>query len=209
VEALGIHVGSPIVFRDGPEALGEHRVVGRAIDNRVSGYILARVAEELKVGSKPAATIQLLNAVHEEIGGFGATVATYRLDPDVAVCLDVTHATDTPGITHAQHGKITLGGGPSVTHGTINQPRVVQGLMTAAEGAGIELQHEATSRSSGTDTDNIFTSRAGVPSALVSIPLRYMHSPVEMADLRDVEACVSILVSYARSLGPETSFSVL
>ncbi|MDA3960962.1 MAG: M20/M25/M40 family metallo-hydrolase [Planctomycetota bacterium] len=205
----GVHVGSPIVYRDGPEALGEHRVVARAIDNRVSGYILARVAEELKAGPQAAATVQLLNAVHEEIGGFGATIATYRLKPQVAVCIDVTHATDTPGIEAAQYGKVTLGGGPTVTHGTINHPVVVAGLSVAAKDAAIELQHESISSSSGTDTDNIFTTREGVPAALLSIPLRYMHSPVETVDMRDVEACVQILVRYARSLGPDSSFSVL
>jgi len=202
-------VGLPIVFRDGPELLGEQRVVGRAIDNRIGGYVIACVLAELAASEDVPVSVIALNAVQEEIGGHGATVATYRLQPQVAVCVDVCHATDTPGIEVAQHGEIKIGKGPSLTHGTINHRGVVRRLMDAAQSAEIELQHEAISRTSGTDTDNIFTSRAGVPSALVSIPLRYMHSPVEMADLGDVEACVQLLLAFIRGLDAETSFDVL
>ena len=114
---------------------------------------------------KPAFTLICLNAVQEEIGGNGAMMATYRLKPDLCVCLDVTHATDTPGLDYAKFGKVTLGGGPSLSHGSSNHPLVVERLMKVAKSEKIEVQHEATSRFSGTDTDEIFRTRVGVPSA--------------------------------------------
>ena len=113
-------------------------------------------------------------------------MATYRLKPDLCVCLDVTHATDTPGLDAAKHGSVKLGGGPSLTHGTANHPLVVKRLIDIAAAANIPVQHEASSRFTGTDTDKIFHSREGVPSALVSLPLRCMHSVVETAHLDDI-----------------------
>ena len=134
-------------------------------------------------------------------------MAAYRIRPDVAVVLDVTHATDSPGIDAAKHGRIVLGGGPSVTHGTVNHPSVVQRLIEVAEAEGIPLQHESSSRYSGTDTDVIFTSRAGIPSALVSIPMRYMHSTVETVDLGDVEHTVALLAAFIRSVRTDDRFA--
>ncbi|MEL6616102.1 MAG: M42 family peptidase, partial [Bacteroidota bacterium] len=175
VADLGLRVGHPAVYASGPEMLGDRLVTGRALDNRLGGFVLTQVLAELASGGKkPSATTVALNAVQEEIGGNGAKMAAYRLDPDVAVVLDVTHATDSPGIDKAKHGAVTLGGGPTVTHGTVNHPAVVKRLMEVAESEDIPLQHESSSRYSGTDTDVIFTTRRGIPSALVSIPMRYM-----------------------------------
>lgn len=219
VEALGLRVGHPAVYVDAAEPFGENRIVGRALDNRIGGFIIAQVLAKLKTparsrGSakkkaaspKPSSTIIAMNAVQEEIGGLGAKMATYRLQPDVAVCLDVTHATDTPGIEHAKHGEVTLGGGPTVTHGTCNHPKVVERLIEVAEKEGIPLQHESSSRFSGTDTDQIYHQRSGVPSALVSLPLRYMHSVVEVADLKDVQHTIDLLAAFSRSVAPKDSF---
>ncbi|GIV58513.1 MAG: hypothetical protein KatS3mg042_1426 [Rhodothermaceae bacterium] len=135
-------------------------------------------------------------------------MVTYRLRPDVAVVLDVTHATDSPGINKAQHGDVRLGGGPALTHGTANHPKVVERLIAVAEADGIPIQHQASSRYTGTDTDDVFVSRSGVPSALVSLPMRYMHSPVEMVDLADVERCVHLLAAFARSVRADDAFRV-
>lgn len=206
VAALGLRVGHPAVYADGPLALTDDRLTGRALDNRLGGYVLARVLADLAEGDAHAARVVALNAVQEEIGGGGARMAAYAIRPDVAVVLDVTHATDTPGIEKAKHGDVRLGGGPSVTHGTVNHPAVVERLVAVAEAEGIDLQHESSSRYSGTDTDVIFQSRAGIPSALVSIPMRYMHSTVETVSLRDVEATVRLLAAFARAVAADDTF---
>jgi putative aminopeptidase FrvX len=124
----------------------------------------------------------------------------------VAVVLDVCHATDTPGIAHELHGETKLGKGPSVTHGTCNHPEVVKRLIKVAAKAKIPLQHESSSRYSGTDTDQIFHVREGIASGLVSLPLRYMHSVVETAHLRDVERVIDLLAGFVLSLKPGERF---
>ena len=135
-------------------------------------------------------------------------MAAHRLRPDVCVVLDVTHATETPGIDAAIHGEVKLGGGPSVTHGTCNHPSVVRRILDCAERLKIPIQHESSSRYSGTDTDVIFTTREGIPSGLVSLPLRYMHSIVEMVDLEDVDRVITLLTGFAESVRPEDDFAV-
>ncbi|MFR4437152.1 MAG: hypothetical protein ACLT8C_05625 [Akkermansia muciniphila] len=122
-----------------------------------------------------------VNAVQEEVGCIGAGMITHRLRPDAAICIDVTHATDSPGLDKGKFGDIKLGGGPAVIHGTANHPNLVARLEIVADKNKIPLQHEAAGRRTGTDTDSIYVSRDGVASALVSVPLRYMHSPVETA----------------------------
>src|SRR5439155_1284688 len=117
-------------------------------------------------------TLHAVNAVQEEIGGHGAKMVAHRLMPDICIVLDVTHATDTPGIEPEKHGAVKLGGGPSVTHGTCNHPQVVARLTEIAGRLNISIQHESSSRYSGTDTDVIFNTGNGIPSALVSLPLR-------------------------------------
>lgn len=206
VAALGLRVGHPMVYADGPEWLGEARLVGRALDNRLGSYVTAQVLKSL-AETPASADVTVLNAIQEEIGGHGARMAAYHLRPDVAVVLDVTHATDTPGIPKTKHGEVKLGGGPTVTHGTVNHPKVVERLVAVAEAEGIAIQHESSSRFSGTDTDVIFHSRRGIPSALVSIPLRYMHSAVETVAVSDVEATIRLLTAFARSITTDDSFA--
>ncbi|MFT5189434.1 MAG: putative aminopeptidase FrvX [Verrucomicrobiales bacterium] len=211
VADLGLRVGHPAVYVDTAEPFGKNRIVGRALDNRIGGYIIAQVMAKLNddgKAKKPASTIIAMNAVQEEIGGLGAKMATYRLQPDIAICLDVTHATDTPNIEHNQHGEVILGGGPTVTHGTCNHPNVVKRIMEIAKKEKIPLQHESSSRFSGTDTDQIYHQRSGIPSALVSLPLRYMHSVVEVADLTDVQQTIDLLSAVARSIKPDDQFGV-
>lgn len=207
VEALGLRVGHPAVYKEAAEPFGDQRIVGRALDNRIGGFIIAQVLATLRQSrKKPAANVIFMNAVQEEIGGLGAKMATYRLQPDVALCLDVTHATDTPKIDHSKHGEVTLGGGPTVTHGTCNHPNVVQRLMEVAKQAELPLQHESSSRYSGTDTDQIYHQRSGTPSALVSLPLRYMHSVVEVADLQDIAHTIDLLAGFCRSVTASDQF---
>ena len=133
-------------------------------------------------------------------------MVAHRLMPDLAIVLDVTHGTDTPGADHKKHGKVKLGSGPSLTHGSANHPNIVQRLMQVADKAGIPIQHESSSRFTGTDTDVIFVQREGIPSALVSLPLRYMHSVVEMCDLEDVQRVIDLLAAFVESVKPKDSF---
>ena len=207
VAKLGIRVGHPAVYQDGPMELANNLIVSRALDNRIGGYIIAQVMKRISSGKKtPAFTLVCLNAIQEEIGGHGAVMATYRLKPDLCVCLDVTHATDTPGLDPAKHGSVKLGGGPTLTHGTANHPLVVKRLIDVASAAKIPVQHEASSRFTGTDTDKIFHSREGVPSALVSLPLRCMHSVVETAHLDDINHTINLLTEFVLSLKDKESF---
>ncbi len=201
VADLGIRVGHPAVYADQAASFGRNRVIGRALDNRMGGFILTEVLRNLSSGkTRSTATCVALNAIQEEIGGHGATMAAYQLKPDICLVLDVTHATDSPGISHAKHGKVTLGGGPAITHGTANHPLIVQRLMELAEKNLITLQHESSSRYTGTDTDSIYSLRGGIPCALISLPLRYMHSVVEMADFRDVDRVIELMTLFVRSI---------
>jgi len=207
VAALGLRVGHPAVYQDGPLELAHRRLVGRALDNRIGGYIIAQVLKRLASSKKkPVFSLVCLNAIQEEIGGHGAMMATYRIKPELCVCLDVTHATDTPGLEPAKTGSIKLGGGPSLTHGTANHPKVVTRLLEVAVAGKIPIQHEASSRFTGTDTDKIFTSREGIPSALVSLPLRCMHSVVETAHLDDIAHVIDLLSGFVLSLGEKDQF---
>lgn len=206
VEARGIRVGHPAVFQESVEEILPGRLVGRALDNRIGGFIIANVLATLFSGERTDATVFAVNAVQEEIGGNGAQMIANRLKPDVALVLDVTHATDSPGIEVKKYGRIKLGEGPSLTHGTANHPAVVARLTEVARRNDIPIQHEASSRFTGTDTDKIFVSGHGIASALISLPMRYMHSTIEMVDLADVERCISLLVAFVRSVTLDDSF---
>jgi endoglucanase len=209
VAALGLRVGHPAVNAEGAEFLGKDLIVGRALDNRIGGFIIAQVMKRLSERKKRiSSTVIAVNAVQEEIGGHGAKMITHRLMPDVAVCLDVTHATDTPGIDKAKHGEVKLGNGPSITHGTCNHPLVVERLMESAKKLKINIQHESSSRYSGTDTDEIFCVQQGIPSGLISLPLRYMHSVVETANLKDVEQVIQVLLAFVESVSEKDDFGV-
>lgn len=207
VANLGIRVGHPAIYQDGPLEMANKRLISRALDNRIGGYIIAQVMKRIATNTKkPNFTLVCLNAVQEEIGGHGAKMASYRLHPEVCICLDVTHATDTPGLDAAKFGCVKLGGGPTVSHGSANHPLVVQRLLDVAYNANVIVQHEASGRFTGTDTDQIFHSKEGIPSALVSLPLRCMHSTVETAHLDDVEHTISLLTAFVLSLNETDSF---
>jgi putative aminopeptidase FrvX len=207
VESRGIRIGHPAIYTDTPEELIAGRIVGRAIDNRIGGFILSQVLANLSnQQERPTATVFTVNAVHEEIGGFGARMIAYRLEPTVAIILDVTHATDSPGIDRNRHGAVKLGAGPTVSHGTANHPLVVEKIMALAKEMEMPLQHEATSRTTGTDADDIYPTKGGIPSALVSIPMRYMHSTVEMIDFADVERCISLLTRFVNGVSGRDEF---
>jgi putative aminopeptidase FrvX len=207
VEGRGLRVGHPAIYADTAEELVPGRIIGRAIDNRIGGFILSQVLENLTThNTRPAGTLFAVNTVQEEIGGSGMKMISYRLEPSVAIVLDVTHATDSPGIDRNRNGWIKLGNGPTVTHGTANHPEVVKRLVALASELEIPIQHEASSFTTGTDTDHVYAMRGGVPSALLSLPMRYMHSTVEMVDLADVERCVALLTHFVRSIASKEEF---
>lgn len=208
VEALGIRVGHPAVYYDGPMEMGENLIVSRALDNRIGGYIIAQAMKIVAAASKkPAWTLVCLNSVQEEIGGYGAKMAAHRIHPTAAVVLDVTHATDTPAIDQSQHGEVTLGGGPSLTHGSANHPLLVERLQKVAKKLDITVQHEAVGRYTGTDTDSIYHLHNGIPSALVSLPLRCMHSVVETAHHSDIKETIKLLANLLLDLKPKDAFA--
>lgn len=208
VLSRGIQVGHPMVYADTTVELTPDRLTGRALDNRIGGYIIAQVMARLSEQDRPSASVYAVNSVQEEIGGHGAKMVAYRLHPTVAVILDVTHATDTPAVEKTKHGDVKLGGGPSVTFGSCNHPMVVRRLLDVAAEKEIKVQREASSLFTGTDTDDVFISRSGVPSALISLPMRYMHSTVETVTLRDVEQCIEVLVGFVTSIKAKDKFAV-
>jgi endoglucanase len=204
-----VRVGDPITLNDEFELLRNDLAVARAFDNRIGTFAVAETLRLLGDGKgKLEAEICAVSNIQEEVGLLGARQIAYSLKPDVALVVDVTHATDYPTVNKAQHGSTKIGDGPTVTHGGCNHPEVVRRLEQLAKAKKIPLQHEAMSSTSGTDTDVIFWTRGGIPSALISLPNRYMHSPVELVSLKDLEKIPELLAAFARSLKAGEEFKV-
>ncbi len=204
-----VRVGDPITLTDEFDILRGDLAVARAFDNRIGTFAVAetlRLLKESKV--KLHCEVCAVSNVQEEVGLLGARQIAYSLHPDVALVVDVTHATDYPTVSKAQHGDIKVGSGPALTHGGCNHPAVVKRLEAVAAKKKLPLQHEAMSASSGTDTDVIFWTRGGIASALISLPNRYMHSPVEVVSLKDLELIPQLLAAFVQSLRPGESFKV-
>ena len=204
-----VRVGDPITLTDEFDILRGDLVVARAFDNRIGTFAVAealRLLKESKV--KLNAEICAVSNVQEEVGLLGARQITYSLKPDIALVVDVTHATDYPTVSKAQHGDTRIGAGPAITHGGCNHPEVVKRLEEIAAKKKIPLQHEAMSASSGTDTDVIFWTRGGIASALISLPNRYMHSPVEVVSLKDLEMIPELMAAFVQSLKKGEEFKV-
>lgn len=194
VEEMGIHVGCVVTFEDEFMTLNDRYFVGRAMDNRAGGFVIAQVARLLKENniSLPY-SLYVVNAVQEEIGLRGAQMVAERIKPDVAIVTDVTHDTTTPMINKITHGDVKCGDGPSMTVGPAVHNNLLRLIQDTAKEKEIAFQREAASRSTGTDTDAFAYSNAGVPSALISLPLRYMHTTVEMAHRDDVEGVIKLI----------------
>lgn len=194
VEALGVHVGCVVTFEDEFIQLNDRYFVGRALDNRVGGFMIAEVARMLKNNGKTLPFgLYIVNAVQEEIGLRGAQMIAERIQPHVAIVTDVTHDTGTPMIDKQTHGDVKSGEGPSMTVGPAVHNKLLKLIQETAKDNEIPFQREAASRSTGTDTDAFAYSNMGVPSALISLPLRYMHTTVEMAHKSDVEAVIRLI----------------
>jgi putative aminopeptidase FrvX len=195
-----VREGDQIVIAAEPVELPNGRLVSRSLDNRLGVYValeVARRAHEAGGGAGPVAGVA---AVQEEIGAHGARAMAYGLEPDMAVVVDVTHATDAPGVDPGELGKHGLGDGPVITRGAIVSRPLNDLLDAAAEAEGIETTTEAAGGATHTDADVVHMSRNGIPTAVVSIPLRYMHSPVELVELEDVENVVRLIAAMARRL---------
>jgi len=204
-----VQVGDPVIFTDEIDYLNDELITGRALDNRIGSFIIAQVLKNLKKRrSELRVNVLALNSVQEEVGGFGARMMSYRYMPDAAIVTDVTHATDTPGIDNKEHGTVNLGKGPAIQHGGANHVAVVRLIEETAEKHKIEIQHEATSIRTGTDTDSIFYQQTGIPSALISLPLRYMHSPVETVSIKDIEALILLMAETVLAMEADHHFTV-
>ncbi len=204
-----VRIGDPITLADEFDLLRNDLAVARAFDNRIGTFAVAealRLLKESKV--KLHAEICAVSNVQEEVGLLGARQIAYSLQPDVALVVDVTHATDYPTVNKTQHGDVKIGRGPVLTHGGCNHPEVVRRIEAVAKARKIPLQHSAMSSNSGTDTDVIFWTRGGIASALVSLPNRYMHSPVEVVSLKDLEKIPELLAAFAQSLKAGEQFKV-
>jgi len=204
-----VRVGDPITLTDEFDMLRNDLAVARAFDNRVGTFAVADALRLLKESaSKLRAEVCAVSNVQEEVGLLGARQIAYSLKPDIALVVDVTHATDYPTVNKSQHGDIKIGRGPAITHGGCNHSEVVARLEAVALAKKIPLQHQAMSNASGTDTDAIFWTRGGIASALVSLPNRYMHSPVEVVSLKDLERIPQLLAAFAQSLKAGEIFKV-
>jgi putative aminopeptidase FrvX len=194
VEALGVHVGSVITFDDELMELNKRYYVGRALDNRMGGFMIAEVARLLKENKKELPFgLYITNAVQEEIGLRGAQMIAERIEPDVAIITDVTHDTQTPMIDKIKQGDLACGKGPVLTYGPAVQNNLLKKIIATAEDHKIPFQRAAASRATGTDTDAFAYSNKGVASALISLPLRYMHTTVESVSKEDVENVIRLI----------------
>ncbi|MFT4033304.1 MAG: M20/M25/M40 family metallo-hydrolase [Siphonobacter sp.] len=194
LEEKGVHVGCVITFEDELTELNDRYFVGRALDNRVGGFMIAEVARLLKDNNiQLPYTLYVVNAVQEEIGLRGAEMIARRLKADVAICTDVTHDTQSPRYDKKEQGDLKCGGGPVVCYGPAVQNNLLDFLIGVAESKQIAFQRQAVSRSTGTDTDAFAYEGDGTAAALISLPLKYMHTTVEMVHKDDVEAVIKLI----------------
>jgi endoglucanase len=202
-----IRIGDPGVLAAGIMEFPNGRLVSRCIDNRIGAFVVLEALRQL-AEDRPQATVTAVATTREEIAatGGGARTSAHRLEPHVAIVIDVTHATDYPGIEKRKHGDIRLGGGPAISRGASVSEIVFDLLVETAEAEQIPYKIEAASRDTHTDAEAIFNAHRGVATGLVSIPNRYMHSPNEMVALEDLDRTSRLLAAFARKLVPDTSF---
>jgi putative aminopeptidase FrvX len=182
------------------------RVASRSLDNRVGAFVVLEALRLLSAEDNLAPEVVAVASVQEEIGLYGARGAAFGLDPDAAIAVDVTHATDTPGVSKNEHGDHALGSGPVIARASVLSPVISGGLIATAEAEEIPYTLEGNSRSTGTDADAIHFTRAGIATGLVSCPNRYMHSPNEIVDLKDLENCARLISAYVKTLDENTDF---
>lgn len=208
VEELGVHVGCVITYPDEFFILNKNKFVCRALDNRIGGFMIAQVARLLKENNKKLPFgLYVTNSVQEEIGLRGAEMITHRINPNVAIVTDVTHDTTTPMIEKKINGLNKIGDGPVISYAPAVQNKLRELIIDTAEEKKIPFQRHASSRFTGTDTDAFAYSNGGVPSALISLPLRYMHTTVEMVHRDDVENVINLIYESLLQLKDGETFS--
>jgi len=210
VEALGIHIGSVVTYEEGFDELANNFIIGRAFDNRVGGFMIAEVARILKENKKKLPFgLYIVNAVQEEIGLRGAEMIARRIKPNIAIITDVTHDTHTPMISKAIEGDIQCGKGPSLAYAPAIHTKLLAIVEATANAKKIPVQFRTLSRSTGTDTDSFAYANDGCPSVLISLPLRYMHTTVEMIHKKDIVDTIQLMYETLLTLTPKTNLSYL
>jgi len=206
-EAMGVHVGCVITFVDELMEMNKNYLTGRALDNRMGGFMIAEVARRLSENKKKLPFgLYIVNAVQEEIGLRGAEMISRRIKPDLAICTDVTHDTGSPMYNKKESGNLRCGLGPVVCYGPAVQNNVLKMIIQVAEKKKIPFQRQAVSRSTGTDTDSFAYSAEGVASALISLPLKYMHTTVETVHKEDVESVINLIYEVLLQVKPGHDF---
>ncbi|MGE5108394.1 MAG: M42 family metallopeptidase [Sphingobacteriales bacterium] len=210
IESLGIHVGAVVTYEDGFEELAYDYYIARAFDNRIGGFMIAEVARLLHENKKKLPySLYVVNAVQEEIGLRGAEMIARRIKPNIAIVTDVTHDTSTPMISKMVEGDISCGKGPSLSTAPAVHNMLLNIVEQVATKAKIPVQWRALSRSTGTDTDSFAYANDGCPSVLISIPLRYMHTTVEMLHKHDIENTIKLIYETLLTVSPKTNLSYL
>ena len=210
VEDLGVHIGSVVTYQDGFEEMAYDYYIGRAFDNRIGGFMIAEVARLLKENkNKLPYGLYVVNAVQEEVGLRGAEMIARRIKPNIAIITDVTHDTTTPMVNKIIEGDIACGKGPSLSYGPAVHNKLLHLVQEVSVKKKIPVQMRTVSRSTGTDTDSFAYANDGCPSVLISIPLRYMHTTVEMLHRRDIEQTIQLMYETLLTLTPKTNLSYL
>jgi putative aminopeptidase FrvX len=206
--ALGLRVGDPAILDVGMVTLGGDLIASRAIDNRIGAFVVLETLRILREGGALGAEVTAVATTQEEIGyqGGGARTSAFRIEPDVALVVDVTFSTDAPRIEKKQTGEHRLGGGPVLGRGSAIHPLVFDRLVDAAESASISYTIQANARATHTDADAIYLSRVGVATGVISVPNRYMHSPNEIVSLADLRSTARLLAEFVTKLDSTVSF---
>ncbi len=202
-----VRIGDVAVIDAQPVELPNGRLASRALDNRLGSFVALEAARLVAQAGGAQWELAAVAAVQEEITFGGSRTSAFALEPDAAIVVDVTHATDAHGVDVKEAGKHELGSGPVISRGSTLNHGLFELLRETAEAEKIPFTVEASARATGTDADAVHTTRGGVPTALVSIPLRYMHSPVELVQLDDVHACARLIAAAALRLDGDTSFA--
>jgi endoglucanase len=201
-----VRVGDVAVVDAAPVELADGRYASRAMDDRLGAWVALETARLVAAAGGAPGDVVAVASADEENGAAGAMTTAYALEPDLAIAVDVTHATDAPGVDKRQNGDHGLGHGPVIERGTFIHPLISDLLIETAEAEGIDYRLEASGRGTYTDADPIHVTKSGIPTGLIGIPLRYMHSPVEVMQLSDVEACAKLIAAFALKLKPDVSF---
>ncbi len=210
VAKMGITVGNVITFKDELTELNNKYFVGRALDNRIGGFMIAEVVRKLHEKKiKLPFGLYIVNSVQEEVGLRGAEMIAQRIQPDVAIVTDVCHDTQSPMYSKIKSGDQAAGKGPVLTYGPAVQNNLLDMIIDVADKHKIKFQRAAASRSTGTDTDAFAYSNSGVASALISLPLKYMHTTVETTHVKDVDAVIELIYEFIKQLKAGHDFSYL